>query len=159
MMTRIDIHAHVGAHTARERSLMTRTRDNIACPVIETEASMLSKPMSTSIGRDIWIADTGATCHMTNQIEGLYDIKPVKREIRLGDKSTVIATQQGRLKIIVHQTNRKEKEAELKNLLYVPELGYNLFSLSQVVKFGGFTLRGDVEGYHIRKGDFNLSFD
>eukprot|EP00977_Amphora_coffeiformis_P022787 scaffold11502_cov185-Amphora_coffeaeformis.AAC.1 len=28
VLTRIDIHAHVGAHTARERSLMTRTRDN-----------------------------------------------------------------------------------------------------------------------------------
>eukprot|EP00977_Amphora_coffeiformis_P023466 scaffold13449_cov188-Amphora_coffeaeformis.AAC.1 len=27
MLTRIDIHAHVGAHTARERNLMTRTRD------------------------------------------------------------------------------------------------------------------------------------
>eukprot|EP00977_Amphora_coffeiformis_P004130 scaffold832_cov122-Amphora_coffeaeformis.AAC.1 len=27
VLTRIDIHAHVGAHTARERSLMTRTRD------------------------------------------------------------------------------------------------------------------------------------
>eukprot|EP00977_Amphora_coffeiformis_P022482 scaffold10902_cov188-Amphora_coffeaeformis.AAC.1 len=56
--------------------IIKEKEEDIACPVIETEASMLSKQTSTNIGRDIWIADTGATCHMTNQIEGLYDIKP-----------------------------------------------------------------------------------
>eukprot|EP00977_Amphora_coffeiformis_P027135 scaffold34386_cov215-Amphora_coffeaeformis.AAC.1 len=30
VLMRIDIHAHVGAHTARERSLMTRTLDMLA---------------------------------------------------------------------------------------------------------------------------------
>jgi gag-polypeptide of LTR copia-type len=34
---------------------------------------------------DVWIGDTGATSHMTNKIEGLFDVEDINQHIILGD--------------------------------------------------------------------------
>jgi hypothetical protein len=34
---------------------------------------------------DVWIGDTGATSHMTNEMEGLYDVEDINQHIILGD--------------------------------------------------------------------------
>ena len=31
---------------------------------------------------DVWIADLGATSHMTNTLEGMYDIKDVSTQVK-----------------------------------------------------------------------------
>jgi hypothetical protein len=34
---------------------------------------------------NVWIGDTGATSHMTNQLEGLFDVEDIDQHIIMGD--------------------------------------------------------------------------
>ena len=95
---------------------------------------------SGMINKHTWIADSGASSHLTNDPDGLYDVKPVDTEIRLGDDHAVKAEKKGKLKVLVKQADGSTIAFVLEDVKYVPKLGYNFFSLTKVVHDKGFEL-------------------
>lgn len=77
---------------------------------------------------DLWIVDTGATNHMTANLDILSDVQEAAKgnfvTLPNGHKSTV--THFGKLIF--------EQGIELSNVFYVPEFQYNLISVNQLIK-------------------------
>ena len=107
------------------------------------EAGLLAKNCPT-LKDNLWIADTGATSHMTPSKECIVNVKPVKKNI--GNKTVAKATWQGDLPVTVYRQSGMSRDGLLKNVLVVPDLGFNLFSLTKAVDKNGFTLLGDKDG-------------
>ena len=75
---------------------------------------------------DLWIVDSGATCHMTSKFENLDKIsrnnKNTERKVYLPNGQTTLVTQSGACMISANE--------ELENVLVVPELKHDLLSVS-----------------------------
>ena len=73
-----------------------------------------------------WIIDSGATCHMCNDVNAFTEYVTLKQpqEISLGDENIVKATGKGivLLKIVIGQN--QIQRCELKDVLFLPELSY-----------------------------------
>ena len=87
--------------------------------------------------RKKWLVDSGASKHMANdekQFDKLEELeKPEK--IKVGDGFYLTATMQGEIKLKL-KVNGKIKTCTLRNVLYVPELSYNLLSVSKATESG-----------------------
>ena len=78
-----------------------------------------------------WIIDSGASRHMTFQREILLDYKEFKSTqlVGLGDGYTVEALGTGCVKVINKISGRKDTTKYMRDVLYVPKLAGNLFSV------------------------------
>ena len=73
-----------------------------------------------------WIADSGATLHVTNSLNGMFDPKPCKLNITIGDGKTIVLSQKGKKHLEVKQPHQKTKTLVLQDVHYVPDLMCNL---------------------------------
>ena len=73
-----------------------------------------------------WIIGSGATCHMCND----------KTDVILGDGHHLKAERNGTITLEVDKSDGKHKTCMLKDVLYVPDLLYNLLSVSSATKAG-----------------------
>jgi len=79
----------------------------------------------TLTGKAIWMLDSGASCHMTgdlNLIENVQDVRPVG--VGLPNGKETMANKKGTVKL--------SKNLKLNNVLYTPDLRCNLISIAQV---------------------------
>lgn len=87
---------------------------------------------------DVWVIDSGATCHMTNDRSLLRDIQELTKpiEVQLGDGKVVNATARGTVFLYTILPGGKEKLCHLNDVLFVPKLSYNLLSVTKVTGVG-----------------------
>ena len=111
-----------------------------------------------TINENTFIADSGASTHMTMSENGLFDVENIKSKIGVGDDHKLLSTKVGKKKIIIHQNNGKNIEVILTNVKYVPELKYNLFSLTKALK-SGWNIGNNDEIMYIKKDGINIMFD
>jgi hypothetical protein len=104
------------------------------------ETSFLLKEIKDT--KDLWIADTGATCHLTNREDGMINLTSSNKEIRMGNMSKSTATKQGTLTGVALQVNKTTSTVILDEVSVVPELGFSLISITKAMK-NGCTLSGD----------------
>ena len=90
------------------------------------------------VSEDIWVADTGATSHMVNKLEGMYDIVESKKQVMIGDGTLLNIEKTGKLKVNFIQKNGDRNEITLNEVKYVPDLRVNLFSITSAMKNGAF---------------------
>ncbi|CAN0506733.1 unnamed protein product, partial [Discosporangium mesarthrocarpum] len=64
-----------------------------------------------------WIADSGATWHMTNEITGMYDFV----------SNTCAVNGKGTLKVVFKNKSGTDIHTILHNVMYIPGLKHNLF--------------------------------
>ncbi|CAN0473455.1 unnamed protein product, partial [Discosporangium mesarthrocarpum] len=87
---------------------------------------------------DEWIADSGATWHMTNKITGMVDFVGTTSdeyvESANGNKCTVKG--KGKLEVMFKDDSDIDIPATLHNVAYVPDLKHNLFSLLAAAERG-----------------------
>ena len=111
---------------------------------------------------EMWIGDTGATCHMKSSTEGMYDLEKshkVKIDTANGSLSTV--THIGKYKGNVLCADGETKKIVMKNVKVVPGLVKNLFSLSTVMHNYWDLLtetRNNVKILKIKKGNIEYKF-
>ena len=93
---------------------------------------------------DVWVIDSGATCHMTNDRSLLRDIQELTKpiEVQLGDGKVVNAAARGTVFLYTIPPGGEEKLCNLNDVLFVSKLSYNLLSVTKVTGVG-----------------FNVSFD
>jgi len=85
---------------------------------------------STKSNNSLWIADSGASTHITTSDIGLFDTRSVNGPVQVGDGKFVYATRVG--KLTVEYTNKKGERSQilLENVKYIRGFLSNLFSLT-----------------------------
>ena len=106
----------------------------------------------------IWIGDTGATCHMTFSKEGLTNLKPISSCVIFGNGERLKATHIGDLKGTVIQKDGTETPIFMTKVKYVPQLTYNLFSITAALEHGC-EMHGSNRQIKIKKGRSEYKFD
>ena len=100
--------------------------------------------------RNSWIVDSGATCHICcnkklfNELELESSV-----EITLGDNTTIKSSGSGTVKL---QLDGSHRNGILHNVLFVPQLTFNLLSVTQTTKYGNRAVFYDT-GCHIINND------
>ena len=79
---------------------------------------------------DFWIVDTGASSHMTNKLDGMFDLKdPQGDKVTVGNGETCPVVKKGKLNVcFVHKDGSKCRQT-LTNVKFVPGLKHNLFGM------------------------------
>ncbi|RWS00242.1 Retrovirus-related Pol polyprotein from transposon TNT 1-94-like protein, partial [Dinothrombium tinctorium] len=84
-----------------------------------------------------WIADSGASEHISFHKEWLQDFKPIetKRELRIANNKVINVEGVGNILATVFD-GKRWSNATIYNVLYVPESGVNLFSIGAAADKG-----------------------
>lgn len=111
---------------------------------------------SAESGRDYFIADTGAGRHMTFRKDFFFELRPnpVGSAVKVADDCCIDAPGVGTI-IIQERLDGVLYEREIKNVLYVPDLGCNLLSIGTVNR-NGLKFCSDEKGCEIRDKQGNL---
>ena len=111
----------------------------------ETVLTTMDDTCMTNSGKfttEMWIGDTGATSHMTNNDKGLTNVQVINERIKMGNGKFMIATKKGTLPCTIKQANRKNVNCALE-VKVIPEIWCNLFSITAAMKKGS----GRVHGF------------
>ena len=89
----------------------------------------------SSIGNDIFIGDSAATSHMTNNKTGVYDLTSIRGSVMIGNGESISCTHKGNLDVICkHRDGSTARETwEVKIVL---QLSHDLFSFTKAMKEG-----------------------
>ena len=79
--------------------------------------------------KNIWIGDSGALCHITNDNTGLFDTIDINESIQ-GISRNVLATKTGKLHIKILQVDYAEQLHTLRPLKFSPRASVNMFFLT-----------------------------
>ena len=84
-----------------------------------------------------WLVDSGASKPMCNDEKQFNSMTPLEKpeKIKVGDGFYLTATMQGNIKLKLN-VNGKIKMVTVRDVLYVPELSYNLLSVSKATDSG-----------------------
>ena len=126
---------------------------------IEKE-SILLQGQKCIITKNTFIADTGATSHMRYSLAGMYDMHPHVTEITVGNSEVMLSKQRGKFKGLVTQQDGSSLEILLEEVLYVPKLYVNLFSLTKPLLKPTSGLSSTKEGLiNLHLGKEMITFD
>ncbi|KAG8172649.1 hypothetical protein JTE90_009811, partial [Oedothorax gibbosus] len=95
---------------------------------------------------DVWLADSGASAHMTRHKEyfSSFESFTPPKEVQVGNNSTILAYGQGVIDVKMKIGGQWIKNY-LTNVWYVPEVGRNLFSISETIS-KGYKFEADMKG-------------
>ena len=110
------------------------------------------------INDNLWIADSGASCHMTNSLDGMKDLKEDYAKIKIGSGKTMLATKRGTYEGMVISKDNKKTMIQLRNVRYVPEMFCKLISLTKAMK-NGYDVIGKNNIITLQSGKQKISFD
>ena len=97
---------------------------------------------------DVWIAHSGASCHMTHDGTRMYNARPPppgRETITIGDRRRINIEYIGNMDVIFH--GNSDQRIALIDVAYVPGLGFNLYSLHAVQRTH--LIVSDASGTHI----------
>ena len=102
----------------------------------ENDKAHVSNEMTlSSIGSDIFIGDSAATSHMTNNKTGVYNLIPIRGSVMIGNGESISCTHKGKLDVIC-----KHKDGSMARQTWevkiVPQLNHDLFSFTKAMKEG-----------------------
>ena len=108
---------------------------------------------------DLFIGDTGASCHMTHSDVGMFDCKEINETVTIGNGNEIKAIKTGKKRVKIIQDNGKEIIGLLENVKYVPKLApYNLFSITTAID-NGYKLGNEGRKIILSKDGKELIFD
>jgi hypothetical protein len=70
---------------------------------VDKEENNANFTAKKNISNDLCLGDSGASCHMTDSNEGMYNCRDIKSPIKIGDGRTLYATKIGTKKLVVIQ--------------------------------------------------------
>lgn len=84
-----------------------------------------------------WYVDSGASLHMTNISDGMYDIRaPPIQCIMVANNTSVTVEKMGNINLDLLSKDGNINHIQVRDILYVPQLSTNLLSVSQLAKNG-----------------------
>jgi hypothetical protein len=103
--------------------------------------------MKNNFANDLWILDSGASCHYCPSVEGLTDVKEIDESIKIGNGDSMKATEIGNLKCEVTQINGEKFTVMM-----------NVFRLNKALK-KGFKVSNDGFVVSLNFKHVKLTFD
>jgi hypothetical protein len=122
------------------------------------DAAFTTIAMKNNFANDLWILDSGASCHYCQSVEGLTDVKEINESINIGNGDSMKATKIGNLKFEVTQFNEEKSTVTMNDVKYVPSLCVNLFILNKPLK-KGFKVSNDGVVVNLNYKHVKLTFD
>ena len=123
----------------------------------DTEVSFMAINESTK-KLDLWIGNTGASTHIKNTLDGLYNLQKEETTVKIGNGLKLKSTTIGSLKGVVEQNDGTKINVVLNNVAYVPELTANLFSITKALQ-NGFKFSNEENIMILSKGLKTIKFD
>ena len=107
----------------------------------------------------IFIADTGASGHMSGSTEGMTNLRKCNDSVVVGNGQSIKATMVGDKHGFITDTNGNKRKVVFKGTKYVPELAlYNLYSVTYCLE-EGFNLSNESKMIVLKKDGFTLEFN
>ena len=106
-------------------------------------ASALSTPSSPTPPNFNWLADTGATSHMTPHRHWVRNYSPLRTPIRLADNSIIYSSGVGTVVFNPVIGGKASQPVEFTRVLHVPSLQNNLLSCLYLTKHKGIEIHID----------------
>ena len=104
---------------------------------------------------ETWLADTGASCHVTNNDDYFKNTKKGGNDrIIVGDQRKCEVQSKGDVILMIKDSNQRTL---LTNVRIVPEIGKNIISIGTLLKEGG-TMEGTNDEMKIRMKNVILTF-
>ena len=102
-------------------------------------ASNIALVLKTGDKSDCWVVDSGSSRHTCCRRDWFATFSSTKESLQVGNEEWVHAVGQGSIKIR-SVVGGDGEEIELKNVLYIPEMSYNLFSTGKAAERGAVTV-------------------
>ena len=98
--------------------------------------TLVTQEMALStIGNGIFIGDSAATSHMTNDKTGVYILTPINGSVMIGNGESINCTHKGKLDVICkHRDGSMAKETW--DVKIVPQLNHDHFCFTKAMKEG-----------------------
>jgi hypothetical protein len=122
------------------------------CEKIVTEKT-LPKICTSAASHENWLADTGATAHITMQDVAMVNVQPVSIGVVVGDGTAVTCTKRGDITLLMGK-----KTLTLKDVLYTPKFQKNIISIAVLIR-DGYDLSVSGSTMTIKKGQNQLCFN
>ena len=133
------------------------TEHDTALASTNAEMVLMTTGKTNRFPKNIWIADSGATAHMTNSMKGMFDMKDTNKTITVGDGRQMVIQKTGKWRGTALDSEGQPIQILLTNVDYVEGLMVNLFSLTDAME-KGFQVLGSKTQISIEKGERKLSF-
>jgi hypothetical protein len=78
----------------------------------------------------LWLGDSGASCHVTNDIAGMFDYSCIHSYLKIGNGKYMYSSTIGKKKVTIVQANGSTLDSILCDCMYVPDICINLFSIT-----------------------------
>ena len=134
--------------------------DEVALTVLDELDDLALRSMDTRREvSEIFIADTGASGHMSWTTDGMTNLRKCEDKITIGNGQNIKATMVGDKHGVITGRDGVKRKVVFKGTKYVPELApYNLCSVTHCLE-EGFDLSNNGKMIVLKKGNFTLEFD
>jgi hypothetical protein len=96
---------------------------------------------------------------MRGSLEGIFDTKPSVTDIMLGNNETMASFSKGQYNGIFQRKDGTTVDIVLQDVLYIPKLMVNLFSLSKAIEHTGVSLSSKGQIISLTAGNTEIYFD
>ena len=102
----------------------------------DKDQALVTNEMTLSnIENDIFIGDSAATSHMTNNKTGVYELTPIRGSVMIGNGESISCTHKGKLDVICkHRDGSMARD--MWEVKIVSQLNHDLFSFTKAMKEG-----------------------
>lgn len=121
-------------------------------PSAESETVRLSTdiPAPPSNPSSRWVIDTGASSHMSNNLDLFMNFRHSVGNVRVADDRTIRSWGTGDIALWVKLPNGSSKRVVLQNVLYVPQLGSSNLLSWKAASVLGYFMDGHHDGLFVR---------
>ena len=110
--------------------------DNKKAEVVLVHSEVLNSLSTHNVLKDIYIADTGASSHMTCTKQGMINVRKSEITIQMGNGERLQCNHIGNIPIAATQKNKRAYDVVFKDFLYIPQLELKMFALCKTLKKG-----------------------
>jgi len=124
-------------HISRDCYFKDKKKSSLNNDNSKTNGYFAAFPAAAELDRNFWYVDSGASMHMCNNKNWMYDVCPCTiNNIKVADDKTVTVKGTGKVDFQIRNSDGILQTIQVRNVLFVPTLTVNLLSVSQMVNNG-----------------------